>query len=556
MVFEERQKENSEEADPASAADEQSSALELFEENYSRGDIEQVADFSLKLGKPFITISNYKIPEDVIALITEKNCRNYQLIPISKIGQMLTIAMADPLDVLTLDNLAIILSDYEIHPVISSAAEITNAVDLYYSLSGKSMDFDKELIPEIELESITKAEEFNIRKVAELSKDTTIVNAANSILNEALECMASDIHIEPYENNIRLRYRIDGVLHDIKSFSKDIQDALTARFKIMSRLDITQRRLPQDGRFGLKFKSRDVDFRVSILPINFGEKIVIRILDKGNLKFELEKLGFSGKSLNTLAKAINIPYGAILITGPTGSGKSTTLYAILSRFNVMEKSIVTIENPIEYHLRGITQIQTKPEIGLGFAQCLRSVLRQSPDILMVGEIRDLETADIAMKAALTGHLVLSTLHTNDAPSAITRLVDMAVEPFLVASSVIMVAAQRLCRCLCPDCKQEYEIEKTELKKFFIDVQSEKVALYKSVGCDKCSKSGYKGRIAVIEAFIVDDEIKQMILNRVSDVEIKRYLTSQGMESLREDAFKKALSGITSLEEVIRATAEF
>ncbi|MBU4304431.1 MAG: GspE/PulE family protein [Candidatus Omnitrophica bacterium] len=521
------------------------------------GDMDEVVVLSNKLDKPFITISNYKIPKEVISLVPESICRNYQLIPISRIGQVMTLAMADPLNVLSLDNVAIILSDYELRSVICSPAEIGSAIDLYYSLSGKPLDLDKEFLPDVKLESLAKAEEFDARKITELSKNENIVNMANSILAEAIKYKASDIHIEPYEKEIRLRYRIDGVLHYMNSFSKDIQDALIARFKILTRLDITQRRLPHDGRFAIDFKDRAVDFRVSILPINFGEKIVIRILDKGNLKLDLSTLGFSPELMRLFEKAVNAPYGAILITGPTGSGKSTTLYAILSQLDAIKKSIVTIENPIEYHLKGLTQVQTKPEIGLGFPECLRSVLRQNPDVIMVGEIRDIETADIAMKAALTGHLVLSTLHTNDAPSAIARLINMAVEPFLVSSAIIMVAAQRLCRSLCSACKQPYEMESAELKKLsIVNVPSGKVVLYRPAGCDKCGKSGYCGRIAAVEAFVYDDEIRQMILNRVSDMEIKRYLVERGMKSLRDDAFEKALSGITSLEEVIRATAEF
>lgn len=518
--------------------------------------MEYVIELSNKLNKPFITISNYKIPKDVIGLIPENVCRNYQIVPISRIGQIVTVSMADPLNILTLDNLAIILKDFEIHPVISSLAEVVNAIDLYYSLDGEFTDADKDLINEVKIESAVEKEEFNVQKITELSKDETIVNTAQAILAEALKSKASDIHIEPYENELRVRYRIDGILHKVNSYPKTIQEALIARFKIMSSLDITQRRLPHDGRFGFTFQHRDVDCRLSILPVNFGEKTVIRILDKGNLKFELSGLGFAENVLNIFQKAVVAPFGAILITGPTGSGKSTTLYAILNQLNTIQKSIVTIEDPIEYHLGGITQIQIKPEINLGFAASLRAVLRQNPDIIMVGEIRDMETADIAMKAALTGHLVLSTLHTNDASSAVTRLVDMGVEPFLLSSSIVMVVAQRLCRCLCQYCRKEYEIEANDLKKFFIETSAEKVALYQPVGCAECGNSGYLGRTLVAEAFTVNDEVRQMILNRVSDTEIKQYVTGQGMKSLREDGFQKVLKGITSLEEVICVTAEF
>jgi type IV pilus assembly protein PilB len=464
--------------------------------------------------------------------------------------------MADPLNILVLDQLRT-LTGLEVFPVVSTPSDIMHAIDLYYM---STIDLDKEVgeIKEVAIEPIAKEEELDVFKLTELSQGQTIITTVNTIISEAIKQGASDIHCEPFENNLRIRYRIDGMLRESNLISKEIQEALIARLKIMSRLDITQRRLSQDGRFSINFEQRDIDFRVSVLPTHFGEKIVLRILDKGSMKLDLESLGFSANPLGVYQTAIQSPFGMLLITGPTGSGKSTSLYSMLSRLNNYDKNIVTIEDPIEYYLSGITQIQVKPEIGLSFANCLRSVLRQSPDIIMLGEIRDTETADIAMKAALTGHLVLSTLHTNDAPSSITRLMDMGIEPFLIAGSIRLASAQRLCRRLCADCKTKYTLEAAEItRRISLPVEGKQVELYKPAGCPQCNKSGYKGRVAIVEAFLVDDNIREMILSRLPSVEIKKYVQEkQGMHTLREDGLGKALSGETSLEEVLRVSAEF
>jgi type IV pilus assembly protein PilB len=369
----------------------------------------------------------------------------------------------------------------------------------------------------------------------------------------ALDKRSSDIHIEPEKECLRVRYRIDGVLYDIASFSKEEQNAITARIKIISNLDITESRLPQDGRFKVRFKGREVDFRVSGLPTTFGQKFVLRALDKANLSIGLDKLGFNEQPLSVFKTAIEKPFGMILVTGPTGSGKSTTLYSVLNQLNTPEKNIITIEDPVEYQVEGITQIQVKPEIGLNFASGLRSLLRQSPDIIMVGEIRDSETADIAIKAALTGQLLLSTLHTNDAISSITRLIDMGVEPFLVASSLIMVCAQRLSRKVCLNCRKPAEIAPSFLKEIGF---SEKVTFYTAAGCQHCGNTGFFGRVAILEALLIDDTIREMIIQKKSLDEIKNYAVSKcGMRTLRDDAFLKVKQELTTLEEALRITTE-
>ena len=529
-----------------------------------RGEIEQMLYLSEKLNVPFISLSRYEIPPQIINLLPEITCRNYQIIALARFGPAFTVAMVDPLNILILDELRT-LTGLEVSAVVSAPSDIMHAIDFYY-ISTATFEFDKDKDTggpgikegEVDIETQAKEKDIDVYKLVELSQDVTIINMVNNILAEAIKKGASDIHCEAVENGLRLRCRIDGILREISLLSKDIQEEIIARIKIMSRLDITQRRLSQDGRFSIKFEGRDIDFRISVLPTHFGEKVVLRILDKGSMKLDLESLGFSSHPLGIYQRAIQLPFGMLLITGPTGSGKSTTLYSMLTRLNTYDKNIVTIEDPIEYYLSGITQIQVKPEIGLTFANCLRSVLRQSPDIIMLGEIRDTETADIAMKSALTGHLVLSTLHTNDAASSITRLIDMGVEPFLIASSLTMASAQRLCRLLCPLCKAKYILDAAEVsKRISLVVEGDKIELYKPMGCQQCNKSGYKGRVAIVEAFLIDDNIKQMILSRSSSVEIKKYAQEhQGMKTLREDGLLKALSGETSLEEVIRVSAEF
>ncbi|RKY40984.1 MAG: type II secretion system protein GspE [Candidatus Omnitrophota bacterium] len=522
-------------------------------------ELQQMLRLSEKLNIPFLRLSCYDIPKEATELLSSTSLSvqialQYKVIPVAKFGPVVTVAMADPLNVLILDELKNLLG-MEVTPVVAMPSEIIGAINLY---STSELKLEKIKVKEEKVTFqplVIKEEKIDVYELKEISAKEKVVQTVNNILIEAIKFKASDIHLEPYKEHLRLRYRIDGVLRFIKTFPKDMQDALIARLKIMSKLDITERRLSQDGRFSISFEERSIDFRVSVLPTYYGEKVVLRILDKEAMKMDLASLGFSFQPFEIYNEAILSPFGLLLITGPTGSGKSTTLYSMLSKLNTLDKNITTIEDPIEYHLKGVTQIQIKPEIGLSFAQCLRAVLRQSPDIIMVGEIRDIETADIAMKSALTGHLVLSTLHTNDALSAIPRLLDMGIEPFLVAGGLRMVSAQRLCRKLCSRCKEKYLISREELRKFSVNITEDKVEVFRAKGCDECNHIGYKGRTAIAEAFLIDNEISEMIINRKPLAEIHGYAKSKGMVSLREDGFRKAFLGETSLEEVLRVTAE-
>jgi len=394
----------------------------------------------------------------------------------------------------------------------------------------------------------------DIQEATKQSKVAPIVKVVNLMVAEALESRASDIHVEPQEKNLRIRYRVDGALQEAFSLPKKDQNAIITRLKIMSGLDITEWRIPQDGRFRIRMREKEVDFRVSILPTNHGGKVVMRALDKSSLSIGLDKLGYLPQPLKLFEQAITKPYGMILVTGPTGSGKSTTLYSIITQLNTNEKNIVTIEDPVEYQVDGITQIQVNPSIEFTFSTGLRSILRQTPDIVLIGEIRDFETADIAIKASLTGQLLFSTLHTNDACGAITRLMDMGVEPFLVASSLVAVAAQRLCRKICENCKEPYEITPAVLKRLNIKT-SKDATFYHGKGCSKCSNTGYHGRMGTLEVLLIDDAIRDLIIKGKSSDEIKEYAVANGMKTLRENAFKKALSGLTTIEEVLRITTE-
>jgi len=508
---------------------------------------------------PPLDLNRYDIPKEVLRFVPERIARAYQIIPIGAIEKMLIVAVSDPFNVFILDNLRLI-TQKEISPVIAPLHQILDAIDRLYVFQEEEGDLSGvgEETSESTMEVASfKEEKFNLEEVAKLSKEAKIVKLVNEVLKDAVNKRASDIHIEPYETIVRVRFRIDGLLHTVKEVEKKYQEPIIARLKLMSRLDITQRKIPQDGRFGFKVKGKEIDVRVSILPVDFGEKIVMRLLDKASINLNLEKLGFSPYALEAFKKAIAKPYGMILLTGPTGSGKTTTLYTILTHLNTIERNIVTIEDPVEYNLAGITQTPVRHEIGLDFANILRATLRQSPDIIMVGEIRDFETVDIAMKAALTGHVVLSTLHTNDAPSAITRLLNMEVEPFLIASSLNIIAAQRLVRKLCPKCKQQYKVDLTEIEAIPERLRDKNAVMYKPVGCPECGNTGYKGRVAVIEALVFDQEIRDMVMSGEPIDNIRNYATKNcGMKSLREDAVEKALRGETSLEEVIRVTVDF
>ncbi len=510
---------------------------------------------SERLYIPSLELTKYRFSPEVISLIPEELARKYIIVPISRMGNTLTVAISDPLNIFVLDDLKTI-TGCNIDIVLSPESEILKVIDTYYRKGVRDIE---SILSEAAPSEVSEEAESTIQETIELSEvikesqRPLIVQLVDLMLTQALKKRSSDIHIEPFFNGLRIRYRIDGNLYDIFNLPKAKQNAVLARLKIISNLDITESRLPQDGRFKVRLEGKEIDFRVSALPTNFGQKFVLRALDRSNLSVGLDALGFSPAPLGLFKKAIKKPFGMILVTGPTGSGKSTTLYSILNQLNSVERNIVTIEDPVEYQLEGVTQIQAKSDIGLDFASGLRAVLRQSPDIIMIGEIRDGETADTAVKAALTGQLLLSTLHTNDAVSSITRLIDMGVEPFLVASSLIIVCAQRLCRRICLKCKEPVEEPSKFLKSFGLN---EKMKVYKGKGCSSCNNSGFFGRTAILEALMIDDEIREMIIQKKSTDEIKEYAVKElNMKTLRDDGLLKVEQGLITIEEAMRITAE-
>ncbi|OGW80941.1 MAG: hypothetical protein A3C47_05735 [Omnitrophica bacterium RIFCSPHIGHO2_02_FULL_51_18] len=515
----------------------------------------------LELEIPFLSLSKMKVDGELLKMIPEKMAKRHQIVPVSKIGGKLTLATADPFNIIATDDIAL-LTKCKVEYVLSTAKEIQEALDRLYAGETESIHSIARAVEETQedIEFVKSEEEFEISRPDARSSEAPIVKIVDLVLREALKKRASDIHVEPFENIVRVRYRIDGNLEEALTIPKKNQNAVLTRIKIMSRLDITENRVPQDGRFKIRIDDNEIDFRISVLPVYFGNKIVMRLLNNSNLSVGLDTLGFMPKTSAAFKEAITRPFGMILITGPTGSGKSTTLYSILSQLNTPDKNIITIEDPIEYQVRGITQIHVRADIGLTFANGLRAVLRQSPDIVMVGEIRDGETADIAVKASLTGQLVLSTLHTNDAAGAITRLMDMGVEPFLIASSVILVAAQRLCRKVCPYCREKTDIPKEVFERMGVSIGGIVEAagaknFLKGRGCAKCNQTGYLGRVAILEALTLDDAIRDMVMRRASSHEIKDYAAKKGMDTLREDALKKLSTGVTTMEEVLRVTSE-
>jgi len=507
---------------------------------------------------PTLDLAKYKFDAGVVNLIPERTARLYKLIPLSRIGDTLTVSLSDPLNIFALDDLRA-LTGCNIDTVLSPEEQILKAIDSQYHPELKDAQQILEEDSWSALGGEKKSTEFIRQDAIELtsalqdSEKAPIVQLVNLILTQALKQRASDVHVEPEHEYLRVRYRVDGSLHEVLKIPKINQNAVLARLKIISNLDITENRVPQDGRFKVRHEGKEVDFRVSSLPTTFGQKFVLRALDKSNLSIGLDKLGFNEKPLAIFKEAIGKPFGMILVTGPTGSGKSTTLYSVLNQLNTAERNIITIEDPVEYQIEGITQIQVKPDIGLDFASGLRSLLRQSPDVILIGEIRDSETADIAIKAALTGQLVLSTLHTNDAISSITRLIDMGVEPFLVASSLVMLCAQRLCRKICLKCRKPIEVPKEFLEKIGF---KEKTIFYAAEGCKYCNNTGFYGRIAILEAIMIDDVIREMIMKKQSNDDIKNYAVEKcGMMTLRDDAFLKVVQGLTTLEEALRITTE-
>ncbi|HUT53597.1 MAG TPA: type IV-A pilus assembly ATPase PilB [bacterium] len=518
---------------------------------------EELADFlSKQYGVPSINLNEFEIDTEVISLIPEEQSRKHMLIPINRAGSTLVVAMADPSNMFAISDIEF-LTGYKVEVVVAPENTVKEAIDRYYAASSQNLD---DMLGDMEDLDIALGgdgeEDVNITDLEKASDDAPVIRLVNLILTDAIKKLASDIHIEPYEKTFRVRYRIDGVLYEVMKPPMKLKNPIIARIKIMSNLDIAERRLPQDGRIKIKLgKDKEMDYRVSVLPTLFGEKAVLRLLDKSNLQLDMTKLGFLPEQLKIFKHAIDMPFGMILVTGPTGSGKTTTLYSALSELNKTTTNISTAEDPVEFNLMGINQVQMKEEIGLNFAAALRSFLRQDPDIIMVGEIRDFETAEIAVKAALTGHLVLSTLHTNDAPSTVNRLLNMGVEPFLVASSVNVIQAQRLGRKICKECKQPFEVEPSALIELGLDEEKAKSCqLYKGTGCFNCSETGYKGRISFIEVMYMYDELKEFVLNGASSAELKKEAIRLGMVTLRQSSLYYLSEGITSLDEVVRVTA--
>ncbi len=537
---------------------------------------------------PSIKLSKIEINPNVIKLVPASKAKNYLIIPIQRMGPRLTLAMADPSNIVAIDEIKFMTS-FNVEPVVASEAEIIEAIKKYYGGGGSiagmgkvgfeaseynideegasAMDsgvmLDDDLVNVDDFDALVHGAVDNVEVIETTQMDDgaeiegPIIKIVNGILIKAIKLGASDIHFEPYERVFRVRYRLDGVLRREMALPNKIRNAIISRLKIMAKLDIAEKRLPQDGRIKLRLgKGREMDFRVSVVPTLFGEKVVLRLLDKSALQLDLTKLGFEQSSLEDLEKAIHKPVGMILVTGPTGSGKTTTLYSVLSELNKESENIMTAEDPVEYNFMGINQVQMHEDIGLTFASSLRSFLRQDPDIIMVGEIRDFETAQIAIQAALTGHLVLSTLHTNDAPSTISRIIDMGIEPFLISSSVILILAQRLIRKICSECREQIKVHPQLLIDLGVPPDEAKTfTVYKGKGCAICSGTGYKGRLGLYEVMTMREEVKEMVLSRASSSEIKKEAIRLGMKTLRQSGIHKVKEGLTSIEEVVRTTID-
>jgi type IV pilus assembly protein PilB len=519
-------------------------------------DEAELTEFVAKqYGVPSINLEEFEIDRAVIELIPEEVAQKHTVLPVNRAGSTLILATADPSNIFALDDIKF-LTGYNIQPVVAAEAAIKRAIDRYYD-QASNLEEVMEGFDDSDIDLIQGEADLDAAELAKASEDAPVVKLVNLVLTDAVKKNASDIHIEPYEKSFRVRYRIDGVLYEVMKPPLKLKNAITSRVKIMSELDIAERRLPQDGRIKLKMgRGKEMDFRVSVLPTLFGEKIVLRLLDKSNLQLDMTKLGFETGQLDTFQKCIHLPFGMVLVTGPTGSGKTTTLYSGLSELNKTSENLSTAEDPVEFNLPGINQVQMHEEIGLNFAAALRSFLRQDPDIIMVGEIRDFETAEIAVKAALTGHMVLSTLHTNDAPSTVNRLLNMGIEPFLVSSAVNCIVAQRLARKICENCKEtDPEVSREMLTDAGLtDDVAASVAPVKGKGCGNCSDTGYKGRLAVYEVMELREELKEFVLNGASALELKREAIRLGMKTLRQSALSKVVEGITTLNEVLRISA--
>jgi type IV pilus assembly protein PilB len=524
---------------------------------------EDVTNFlSRQYGVPAINLSYFEIDPAVVKLIPYETAKRYQILPLSRVGASLTIAMVDPTNVFAMDDIKF-MTGFNIEPVVASESSIIVGIDKAYGTSKEEeleqvMQSMNDLGEGADVEVQGEEQEIELKELEKAADEAPIVKLVNLVLTDAVKRGASDIHMEPYEKEFRVRFRIDGILQLIMNPPLKLKDAITSRLKIMAKLDISEKRLPQDGRIMLKMqiggKKKQLDFRVSTLPTLWGEKIVLRLLDKENLRLDMTKLGFEAESLVKFEKAILKPYGMVLVTGPTGSGKTNTLYSSISRLNQPDTNIMTAEDPVEFQLGGVNQVQMKEQIGLNFAAALRAFLRQDPNIILVGEIRDFETAEIAIKAALTGHLVLSTLHTNGAPETITRLMNMGIEPFLVATSVHLICAQRLIRRICKDCAEPVEVPPQALiDEGFTPEEAKTVQIMKGKGCATCNKTGYKGRTGLYEVMEVDDEIRELVLVGASALELKKKAIERGMITLRRSGLTKVAQGFTTLEEVARET---
>ncbi|MDP2941596.1 MAG: ATPase, T2SS/T4P/T4SS family [Candidatus Omnitrophota bacterium] len=520
---------------------------------------ELISALSEGLGLPLIDLKRFKIDYEIAKLIPSEIARHYQIIPVSKIGNTVTLAMADPLNIFAIDYVSS-LTGYRINPIISSAQDISQTIELSYpdATSGIIDDLMKEMTTVSSIELISEEKEImpSEQELDRISHEAPVIQVTNMILDEGVKKKSSDILVEPLDKTLRVRFRIDGILQEQKSPPKTMHASIVSRIKVMSDLDIAEHRLPQDGRFKVKMAGKEVDFRVSILPSSFGEKVALRILDKTTAMLDIDKLGFSSDVLLKLKKVAVLPHGMVLVTGPTGSGKTTTLYSILKFVDSPERNIVTVEDPVEYQLEGINQVTARPDIGLTFASALRSILRQDPNVIMIGEIRDYETVDIAIKSALTGHLVLSTLHTTTAPGATVRLMNMGVEPYLINSSLICVVAQRLVRKVCVNCKEEYVLKKeiAEGIKLKSAVLGAPLRFFKGRGCPQCFNTGFAGRTSIAEILMLTPKVRELILARQQEHQIKKQARGEGMRTLREDGLEAALKGLTTLEEVLRVTA--
>ena len=558
----------------------------LIKLGYIKED-ELLSFLSAQYRVPSVKISKIEINPNIVKLIPPSTSKKYFIIPINRVGPKLTLAMADPSNIVVIDEIKF-MTGFNVEPVVASETEIVDAIKKYYGGGGSvaglgtttfeaidySLDEDKSSESDFDLidSSLVDVDDFdklvhgavdNVEVVETQTGEETeeiggpIIKIVNGVLIKAIKLGASDIHFEPYEKSFRVRYRVDGVMRREMTLPIQIKNAIVSRLKIMSRLDIAERRLPQDGRIKLRLgKGREMDFRVSTVPVLFGEKVVLRLLDKSSLQLDMVKLGFEESSLEDFKKALRKPVGMILVTGPTGSGKTTTLYSALSELNKESENITTAEDPVEYNFMGINQVQMHEEIGLTFASSLRAFLRQDPDIIMVGEVRDFETAQIAVQAALTGHLVLSTVHTNDAPGTVTRLIDMGIEPFLISSAVILILAQRLIRKICMECREPIKVHPQLLIDLGVSPDEVKTfPVYKGKGCSICNNTGYKGRVGLYEVMAIKEEIKELILSRASTSEVKKEAMRLGMKTLRQSGIIKIRDGLTTIEEVLRSTMD-